>query len=127
MSEFLISSELWSNIIGGIVSALILAGFYWIINNYKRKNLNELVIIEKEITKLLDDELISPPDPNEWYDASTVIHKRAITTANKLSPSAGALIESISVQYNGGDAVDHWYPILKNIKSQILEILKAHI
>ncbi len=99
MSEFLASSKLWSNIIGGIVSAFILAGFNWIINTYKRKNLNELVIIEKEITKLLDDELISPPDPNEWYDLSTSIHNRAISTANKLSPTARASIESISVQY----------------------------
>ena len=127
MDDFLTSSELWSNIIGGVVSALILALMYWAVNFTKRNSLYNLIIIEKEINALFDDELILPPDPDEWFDSSNSIHNRAITTAKKISPSAGALIEAISVQYTGGDAVDHWYPILEKIRDQIREILRAHI
>ncbi len=81
MSDFLISSELWSNIIGGVVSALLLAGLYWAVNFNKRQNLKELVKVQKGIVELLNDELsFEHLELNEWSNKAFELHEIAIKT-----------------------------------------------
>ena len=45
MCEFFGSYELWSNIIGGVVSAIIITGLIYLWNYRKRKIVNELKTI----------------------------------------------------------------------------------
>ncbi len=128
MGNFLSSAEFWSNILGGIASALILAAIYWAVNYNKRKNINKLIKIEKQSIELLvDAEEVQYLDRGEFHDMSDSVHKQAIEVAKRVSPSAGALITSVIDVYRGGDSVDHWYPILKEINKRIKIILTAHI
>ena len=67
MWDFLSSSELWSNIVGGIVAALILSGVYWFKKSRDRRNINKLIEIEGESIKL------SNQGKHEQYDG--ILHR----------------------------------------------------
>lgn len=127
MSDFLISSELWSNIIGGVFSALLLAGLYWAVNFNKRQNLKELVKVQKGIVELLNDELsFEHLELNEWSNKAFELHEIAIKTAEKISPAAGALIE-VTDGVKSGNPKDIVIPILNQTNERIRVILKANL
>ena len=127
MDDFLVSSELWSNVLGGVASAIILAGIYWVVNYSKRKNLTKLIIIEEQIIALMTEaEENQFKDIDQWPHNARKIHKLASETAKKISPSAGALIEIVDGTLSGYP-IEIYYPILVQTNERIRKILEAHI
>ncbi len=130
MCDFLFSSELWSNIIGGIVAALVLSGVYWFINSRNRRNINMLIEIEGESIELSNQGKYKQYDDiDEWVIQAKFIQIDAIEIATKISPSAGALITWLGTKdaHIPGDTRTYWISILDKVNERIREILKAHI
>ncbi len=102
MIEFLISADLWANIIGGVVAAglIALAAYLW--DRRRHKILKELtVIMGKAIKHRNIGEQRAFTDENEWIQEAKSIEAEAVAKANNLSSTAGSLVEWL-------DRVEPW-------------------
>jgi hypothetical protein len=92
--EFIISSELWANIIGGILAAVIIASFTKYRDFRKPRTMKELIAIMGVAIKIRNNgEGHHFNDENIWVQQAIEIEQKAILKAKELSPTAGALIE----------------------------------
>ena len=130
MCDFLLSSELWSNIIGGIVASLVLAGIYWIVSYNKRKTIKGLIDIEgKSIQHRNNGEAGIYENKDVWAEEASIIHDQAIVVAKTISPAAGALIDWLGTvdPYVPGNKLSFWISMLDKVNERIRIILEKHI
>lgn len=112
MKAFLLGSDLWANICGGVAAALFLGFMAFCINIRKHVIINRLI---KIMGQAIQHRNIGEPyktsphrlskedewNESEWVQQAIAIHDEAVNQAYKLSPSAGALVDWL-------DRVDPW-------------------
>lgn len=130
MCDFLGSSELWSNVIGGVITGIVLAGLVWLWNWNKRRHIKALIKIEDESIEHRNAGAAKEyEDTDKWSKEARIIHDKAFETANKISPAAGALIDLLGVvdPWDPTDTVSYWISILTKVNGRIRKILEHHI
>ncbi len=91
-------NELWANIIGGVVAALVIAGLFWLKERRKHRILKELTeimgkaIVHRNSVHELE-RLQDFTAADEWIQKARALETEAVAKAYELSPSAGALVE----------------------------------
>jgi hypothetical protein len=94
MIDFFCSADLWSNIIGGVVAALLIALVAYLWDRRRHKILKELtVIMGRAIKHRNTGERQVFTDEKEWIQEAKLIEHLAVAKAKQLSSTAGALIE----------------------------------
>lgn len=130
MSDFLESSELWFNVIGGVIAGVVLALLVWLWNWNKRRHIKDLIKLEgksikhRNIAKLQEYDNI-----DKWARKAKIIHDEIVITAKKISPAAGALIDWLGLidEYIDGDELSYWISALDKVNERIRTILEHHI
>jgi len=129
MIEFLLSADLWANILGGVVAAglIALAAYLW--NRRRHKVLKELtVIMGKAIKHRNIGERQAFTDQNEWIREAKSIEAEAVAKANDLSSTAGSLVEWLDrvPPWDVASEVDKYVSILSKVIERIRELLERN-
>src|SRR3990170_3125926 len=127
MIEFLLSADLWANILGGVVAAglIALAAYLW--NRRRHKVLKELtVIMGKAIKHRNIGERQAFTDQNEWIREAKSIEAEAVAKANDLSSTAGSLVEWLDrvPPWDVASEGDQYVSILSKVIERIRELLE---
>jgi hypothetical protein len=131
LRNFFISTELWANIFGGIIAALVFALLVQIWN-IKIKELQKkfIVIMDKAIKHRNIGENNESIDKKEWIELTKSIENEAKEIALKLSPAAGSMIDSldrVDPPYPAGDEFKRYLSILNKIIERMRGILDKFI
>ena len=129
MNGFFTSSELWSNIIGGIVAAIIFALLAYLWDYRKQRLYKQLTdIMGKAIQHRNVGEHKKFDNANEWVQKAINIEEEAVTKAYKLSPAAGALVKWLDrvPTWNVNSEVDRYVSILSIVIERIRELLERN-
>ena len=94
MVKFLLSSELWANIIGGVIAAGLITLIVYLRDRRKHKIIQELIEIMGEAIEHRNKGENKICDlPEDWVEKAKLIEIKAVNKAKQLSPTAGSLIE----------------------------------
>jgi len=95
-------SDIFANVLGGLVAAAAIGLISWCRNRRKHRILKELTeIMVRAIRHRNIGEKLNGDDETLWVQQANVIENEAIAKANELSSSAGSLV-------NWLDRVDPW-------------------
>lgn len=129
MWAFLMSAELWANILGGVAAAALVALFVQLRDKRRHRILRELTAIMGDAIKHRNDgEAKTYADEDEWVRRAKEIESEAIAKANELSSTAGSLIQWL-------DRVEPWHvssereryiSILSKVIERIRELLERN-
>lgn len=129
MCEFLRSSDLWANIVGGVVAALLFALMVFLWNLRKHIILKDLtVIMGRAIVHRNNGEGRTYNDKEKWIQQAKEIENEAIEKAKKLSSTAGALVEWLDrvPPWKGNDEVERYVSILNKVIERIRELMERN-
>lgn len=129
MIEFLRGSELWANIIGGVVTAILISLGVFLWNQRKHWILKELIeIMGKAIEHRNAGEHQAFTDQKEWVEKAKAIEAEAIAKAKKLSPAAGSFVEWLDrvPPYDPTNEVDKYVSILNKLIERIRELMELN-
>jgi hypothetical protein len=129
MWEFLASSDLWANIVGGVVAALLFALLVFLWNLRKHKILKDLTeIMGRAIVHRNIGEKRAYTDKGIWIQQAKDIENEAIEKAKKLSSTAGALVEWLDrvPPWTGDDEVERYVSILSKVIERIRELMERN-
>lgn len=90
--EFLSSADLWANILGGIVAAIVLGIIAWVWRQYREWRVKQLGDLMGRIIEHRNAGIRSVPDPTVWVQKAKELEQEAIEKASKVSTASGTLI-----------------------------------
>ncbi len=129
MITFLASSELWSNIVGGVVAAGFLAAIAFLWDRRRHKILQELIkIMGQAIEHRNIGQDRTFPDEKEWILMAKKIEEEAVIKARKLSPTAGSLVEWLDrvPPWNVTSEVDKYVSILSTVIERVQGLMERN-
>ncbi len=129
MCEFLRSSDLWANIVGGVVAALLFALMVFLWNLRKHKILKDLTeIMGRAIAHRNIGEEHAYKDKGKWIQQAKDIEDEAIAKAKKLSSTAASLVEWLDRidPWKADDEVDRYVSILSKVIERIRELMERN-
>jgi hypothetical protein len=133
MSDLIRSVDLWVSIIGGIVAgvatAILISLVAYLWNRRKHRVLKDLTIIMgKAIDHRNAGRTNSFADGMEWVRQAKEIERHAVARANKLSSTAGSLVEWLDRvdPWPVGSEVDMYVSILSKVIERIRELLERN-
>ena len=129
MIEFLTSSELWSNIVGGVVAAALIGLAVYARDRRKHRILRELTeIMGRAISHRNIGERQSYADENEWVRQAAAIEAEAVEKADELSTTAGSLVEWLDrvEPWDRTSEVDRSVKILSKVIERIRDLLERN-
>jgi hypothetical protein len=129
MIKFLQSSELWANVLSGVVAAglIALVAFLW--NRRRHKILRELTAIMARAIKHRNvGEQKTFTDQNEWIREAKSIEDEAVAKARQLSSTAGSLVEWLDrvPPWDVTSEVERHVSILSKVIERIRELLERN-
>lgn len=129
MAAFLASSELWANIVGGVVTAgvLTLIAFLW--DRRKHRILQELIkVMGQAIEHRNSGQQRTFADEKEWVQKAKKIEGEAVAKAKQLSPTAGSLVEWLDrvPPWNVSSEVDKYVSILGTVVERIRGLMERN-
>ena len=129
MIEVLCRADLWISIIGGIVTAALLAFIAYLWNQRRHRVLKELTeIMGKAIQHRNEGEKRSYSDEQQWVKTAKSIIEEAVSKATELSPTAGSLVNWLDrvSPWNAGDEVERYVSFLSKTIERIRELLERN-
>jgi len=120
--RFFLGVELWSNIIGGVVAAALIAIFARLWEIRKHKILKDLTEIMGQAIKHRNiGEHCTFADENEWVRQAKKIEVNAVAKAKQLSTTAGSLIEWLDrvPPWNEANELEKYVSILSTVIKRI--------
>ena len=124
--DFLISADLWANIFGGIVAAIIFAWLVSLRDKKKHRILHELTVIMGRAIEHRDASK-RQKDKKAWVQQAKAIEAETIAKATELSTTAGSLMEWLDkVDPYIDREVDKYVSILSKIIERIRELLERN-
>ena len=129
MYEFLIGADLWANIIGGVVTAILLALVAYLWDLRKQKILKKLTdIMGRAIEHRNIGEQRKFTDENEWIQQARAIEDEAVAKARQLSITAGSLVEWLDrvPPWNVNSEVDRYISILSTVIERIRGLMERN-
>jgi len=129
MIEFLLSTDLWANIIGGVVAALLIALAAYLWDWRRHRILKELTVIMGRAIKHRNiGEQRALTDENEWIREAKLIEADSIAKANQLSSTAGSLVEWLDrvPPWVVTSEVEEYVSILSKVIKRIRELLERN-
>ena len=129
MIAFLSSSELWANIVGGVVTAGVLAAIAFLWDRRKQKILQELIrVMGRAIEHRNIGENRTFADEKEWVQKAKRIEEEAVTNAKKLSPTAGSLVEWLDrvPPWNATSEVEKYVSILSTVIARVRGLMERN-
>ena len=129
MIAFFTSSELWSNIVGGVVAAGVLAviAFSW--DRRRHRILQELIrIMGQAIEHRNIGKNRTFDDEKEWILKEKKIEEEAVVQAKKLSPTAGSLVDWLDrvPPWNVTSEVDKYVSILSTVIERVRGLMERN-
>ncbi|MHB8088417.1 MAG: hypothetical protein ACYDH2_09255 [Anaerolineaceae bacterium] len=129
MVTFLASSELWSNVVGGIVAAGVLAGIAFLWDRRRQRTLQELIkIMGQAIEHRNIGDHKTFYDEKDWILKAKKIEEEAVIKAKKLSPTAGSLVEWLDrvPEWNATSEVDKYVSILSTVIERVRGLMERN-
>jgi len=129
MIAFLTSSELWANIVGGIVAAGVLAVMVFCWDLRKHRILQELIgIMGQAIEHRNIGQHRTFVNEKEWIQKAKKIEEEAVANAKKLSPTAGSLVEWLDrvPPWDGTSEVDKYVSILSTVIERVRGLMERN-
>ena len=129
MIEVLCSSELWVSIVGGVVTAGLLALTAHLWNRRRHKILSELTLIMGRAIKHRNiGERSLFTDQSQWLQDAKTIVGEAVAKARELSSTAGSLVEWLDrvPPWNVNNEVERYVSILSKTIERIQELLERN-
>lgn len=127
--EFLISDDLWANIVGGVVAAGVIALIAYLWNRRRHRILKELTKIMGKAIKHRNIGKQGPlPDEDKWIREAKAIESEAIAKAKNLSSTAGSLVEWLDNvdPWHVNSEVEKYVSILSKVIDRIRELLERN-
>lgn len=127
--EFLSRKDLWISIIGGVVTAGLLALIAYLWNRRRHKILSDLTeIMGRAIQHRNEGESKSYSDEQQWINTAEAIKKEAESKAAQLSPTAGSLVSWLDrvPPWNTDDETEKWVSFLSKTIERIRELLERN-
>jgi len=129
MIDFHCSSELWINIVGGVVTAGLIALIVYLWNRRRHKILRELTeIMGRTIQHRNIGEQKAFTDRDQWIQEAKSIQKEAVAKAGELSSTAESLVEWLDRvdPWSMEDEVNKYVSILSKVIERIRELLERN-
>jgi hypothetical protein len=129
MIEFLCSSDLWVSIVGGVVTAGLIALIAYLWNRRRHKILRELTeIMGKAIQHRNVGEQKAFTDQNQWVQNAKSIQQEAVAKATELSSTAGSLVEWLDRvdPWNMNNEVERHVSFLSKVIERIRQLLERN-
>ena len=129
VTEFLCRTDLWISIIGGVVTAGLLALVAYLWNWRRHKILSELTeIMGRAIQHRNEGANRTYSDEEQWINTASSLKKEAVSKATQLSPTAGSLVNWMDrVQpWDVNDDVEKWVSFLSKTIERIRELLERN-
>ena len=129
MCEFLLGSDLWANIIGGIVAAVLISLVAYLWNVRKHKILKDLTeIMGRAIKHRNIGEQRAFSDESEWIRQAKAIENEAVLKAKQLSSTAGSLVEWLDrvPPWNVTSEVDRYVSVLSKVIERIRGLMERN-
>ncbi len=129
MIEFLRSPNLWVSIVGGVVTAGLLALTAYLWNRRRHKILSELTLIMGRAIKHRNiGEQSAFTDQSQWLQEAETIVGEAVAKSRELSSTAGSLVEWLDrvPPWNVNNEVDRYVSILSKTIERIQELLERN-
>ena len=129
MIAFLSSSELWANIVGGVVAAGVLAILAFLWDRRRQGIIQELIrIMGQAIEHRNIGQQRTFVDEKEWLLKAKKIEEDAVIKATKLSLTAGSLVEWLDrvPAWNDTNEVDKYVSILSTIIERVRGIMERN-
>jgi hypothetical protein len=117
------------NIVGGVVTAGLIALIAYLWNQRRHKILRELtVIMGKAIQHRNIGERKTFTDQDQWVHEAKLIQVEAVSKARKLSSTAGSLVEWLDRvdPWNMNNEVEKYVSILSKVIERIRELLERN-
>jgi hypothetical protein len=90
--EFLVSPDLWANIVGGVVAAIVLGFIAWVWRQYREWRVRQLGDLMGRIIEHRNAGSRPVPDPTVWVQKAKGLEQEAVEKAGKVSTASGILI-----------------------------------
>ncbi len=134
MIEFFRGTDLWSNIVGGVVAAILFAVLVYLTDRRKdqRKHriLSELTeIMGRAIEHRNKGESQTYADEQEWVRQAKKLEKQAVEKATELSTTAGSLVKWLDrteQPWSADSEVEKYVSILSTVIRRIRELLERN-
>lgn len=135
MREFFFGYDLWANIFGGFLAAVLfaLASYYLDQRKEKRKHkiLKELIdIMALAIRHRNAGERLklSGKDHAEWVQQAKAIEEKAVSKATELSTTAGALVEWLdrTPEWDPNSQLEMYIAILSTVIERTRGLMERH-
>jgi hypothetical protein len=130
---FLGSADLWANIVGGIVAAIVLGIIAWIWRQFREWRVKQLGDLMGRIIEHRNAGRHSVPDPTAWLQKAKELEQEAVKKAGKVSAASGLLIywlgefPSIDVDKKVKNPDQkHYVSLLTAVISRIRDTLARH-
>jgi hypothetical protein len=129
MIQFFLSADLWANIIGGVVAAVLFTLAVWLWNRQRRKILEELIeIMGRAIKHRNLGEQKAFSDAKEWVQQAMSIEEEAVAKAKQLSPAAGSHVEWLDrvPPWDSTSDVSKYVSFLSKVIERIRELMQHY-
>jgi hypothetical protein len=129
MIAFLTSTELWSNIVGGVVTAGVLAVIAFLWDRRRHRILQELIrIMGQAIEHRNIGQHRTFTDEKEWILKAKKLEDEAVIKAKKLSPTAGSLVEWLDrvPPWNVASEVEKYVSILSTVIERVRGLMERN-
>ncbi len=129
MIEFLTGPDLWANILGGVVAAGLVALIAFLWDRRKHRILGELIeIMGRAIKHRNIGEQRAFSNEKEWVQQAKAIEEQAVATANKLSPTAGSLVEWLDrvPPWSSASEVEKYVSFLSTVIERIRGLMERN-
>jgi hypothetical protein len=129
MINFFLSENLWSNIVGGVVAAGLIALFAFLWDRRKHRILKELIeVMGRAIQHRNIGEHRTFANQEEWISQAKAIEEEAVAKARQLSPAAGALVAWLDriPPWHAANEVEKYISILSTVVERIRGLMERN-
>jgi len=127
--NFLLSADLWANIIGGVVAAALIAFIAYLWERRKHKILKDLTdIMGRAIKHRNVGKQRAFTDQGKWIEEAKAIEAEAVKKASRLSSTAGSLVQWLDrvPPWSASSEVEKYVSILSKVIERIRELLERN-
>lgn len=133
--EFFLGPDLWANILGGFVAAILFAIATYLLDlrkqSKKHKTLQELIeIMGRTIRhRNIGEKLkLSDKGSTEWIREAKKLEEEAVQKAQELSPTAGSLIQWLDriPEWERENEVEKYVSILSTVIDRIRGLMERN-
>ena len=129
MKEFMFGVDLWANIVGGVVAAVLIALAVYLRDRRKHRILRELTeLMGRAIEHRNIGDQKAFADSGEWVRQANAIEDEAVAKAKELSSTAGSLVEWLDRVEPWGvtSEVEKYVSILSKVVERIRGLLERN-